>query len=179
MSEATQRQPATPEEVWAILREVSASQRETDRRMQETDRQMKETDRKLRRLEDLFNGQCRPDTRTAVPARFPFYLVAMEVVFFAVAGSAVIPAIRDEQSFAYIIRELADHLNTYVAAALLTCGAIEGLAMGLTKVLFSQAREQGRQETSREAIRLLVDAGQVEAANLLRDMVFEQRHGEA
>ena len=57
MSEATQRQPATPEEVWAILREVSVSQRETDRRMQETDRQMKETDRKLRRLEALFNGQ--------------------------------------------------------------------------------------------------------------------------
>ena len=78
MSEATHRQPATPDEVWEILREVSASQRETDRqmqetdrrmqetdrqmqetdrRMQETDRQMKETDRKLRRLEDLFNGQ--------------------------------------------------------------------------------------------------------------------------
>ena len=59
-----QRQPATPEEVWAILREVSASQRETDRRMQETDRQMqetdrhmKETDRQLRELKDLFNGQ--------------------------------------------------------------------------------------------------------------------------
>ena len=71
MSEATQRQPATPEEVWAILREVSVSQRETDRRMQETDRQMQETDRRmqetdrqmqetgrqLRRLEELFNGQ--------------------------------------------------------------------------------------------------------------------------
>ena len=64
MSEATQRQPATPEEVWAILREVSVSQRETDRRMQETDRQMqetgrqlKETGRHLRRLEELFNGQ--------------------------------------------------------------------------------------------------------------------------
>ncbi len=64
MSEVLQRQPATPEEVWAILREVSASQRETDRRMQETDRQMqetdrhmKETDRQLRELKDLFNGQ--------------------------------------------------------------------------------------------------------------------------
>ena len=64
MSEATPRQPATPDEVWAILREVSASQRETDRRMQETDRQMQETDRRmqetdhqLRRLEDLFIGQ--------------------------------------------------------------------------------------------------------------------------
>ena len=50
MSEATQRQPATPEEVWAILREVSASQRETDRRM-------RATDRKLNKLEELFNGQ--------------------------------------------------------------------------------------------------------------------------
>ncbi len=57
MSDAMQRQPATPEDVWAILREVSASQRETDRRMQETDRQMKETDRQLRELKDLFNGQ--------------------------------------------------------------------------------------------------------------------------
>ena len=31
MSDVMQRQPATPEEVWAILREVSVSQRETDR----------------------------------------------------------------------------------------------------------------------------------------------------
>ena len=78
MSDAMQRKPATPEDVWAILREVSTSQRETDRRMQETDRrmqetdrqmqetdrrmqetdrQMKETDRQLRELKDLFNGQ--------------------------------------------------------------------------------------------------------------------------
>ena len=64
MSDVMQRQPATPEEVWAILREVSASQLETDRRMQETDRRMqetdrylKETDRQLRELKDLFNGQ--------------------------------------------------------------------------------------------------------------------------
>ena len=64
MSDVMQRQPATPEEVWAILREVSASQRETDRRMQETDRRMqetgreiKETGRQLRELKDLFNGQ--------------------------------------------------------------------------------------------------------------------------
>ena len=64
MSETTHRHPATPDEVWEILREVSVSQRETDRRMQETDRRMQETDRrmqetdrKLRTLEDLFNGQ--------------------------------------------------------------------------------------------------------------------------
>ena len=52
-----QREPATPEEVWSILREVAKSQQETDRRMQETDRQMQETDRRLRKLDDLFNGQ--------------------------------------------------------------------------------------------------------------------------
>ena len=59
-----QREPATPEEVWRILREVAKSQQETDRRMQETDRQMQETDRRmqetdrrLRKLDDLFNGQ--------------------------------------------------------------------------------------------------------------------------
>ena len=54
---AEARAPATPEEIWKILREVSESQKETDRRMQETDRQMKETDRRLRRLDGLFNSQ--------------------------------------------------------------------------------------------------------------------------
>ena len=49
-----QRKPATPEEIWGILREVSENQREnteqmkeTDRKMQETTEQMKETDRKM------------------------------------------------------------------------------------------------------------------------------------
>ena len=32
------REPATAEEIWNILRELSESQKETDRRMQETDR---------------------------------------------------------------------------------------------------------------------------------------------
>ena len=54
-------QPATAEEVWAILREVAASQRETDRRMQETDQLLKrqgaETDRRIRELHELFTGQ--------------------------------------------------------------------------------------------------------------------------
>ena len=62
------REPATLQEIWNILREVSESQKETDRRMQETDRRMqetdrvlkrqgRETDRRLRKLDDLFNGQ--------------------------------------------------------------------------------------------------------------------------
>ena len=41
---------ATPQEVWAILRELAESRKETDRRMQETDR-------RLRKLDELFSGQ--------------------------------------------------------------------------------------------------------------------------
>ena len=55
------REPATPEEIRNILREVAESQKETDRRMQETrqllERQGRETDLRLRKLDELFNGQ--------------------------------------------------------------------------------------------------------------------------
>ena len=78
MENKLSRQPATPEEIWAILREVSESQKdtdrliretvqagketdrrmeETDRQMQETDRQMQETDRRLKKLDKLFSNQ--------------------------------------------------------------------------------------------------------------------------
>jgi hypothetical protein len=76
-----ERKPATPDDVWAILREISKSQKElaesqrelaesqrelaesqketdrkfkeTDRQMKETDRQMKETDRQLKETDRL------------------------------------------------------------------------------------------------------------------------------
>ena len=41
-------QPATPEIVWAMLRELAERQAETDRQMKETDRQMKETARQMK-----------------------------------------------------------------------------------------------------------------------------------
>ena len=53
------RDPATPQEIWAILREASAMQQETARRMQETDRQMQETDRRLQETEQLLERQAR------------------------------------------------------------------------------------------------------------------------
>ena len=60
------REPATPQEIWAILREVSAMQQETarrmqetDRRQQETDRQMQETDRRLHETDQLLTRQAR------------------------------------------------------------------------------------------------------------------------
>ena len=56
-----QREPATPQEIWEILREVSAVQQETARRMQETDqlieRQARAADRRMDKLDELFNGQ--------------------------------------------------------------------------------------------------------------------------
>ena len=63
--------PATPAEIWEILRATARQTRETDRQMQDTDRQMKETkrliqetseqmketDRRLKKAEDLFTTQ--------------------------------------------------------------------------------------------------------------------------
>ena len=54
----SQRKPATPEEVWEILREVSENQKETDRQMKETDRMIKEnqkeTDRQMKETDLKF-----------------------------------------------------------------------------------------------------------------------------
>ena len=55
MAKQTEK-PATPQEIWNILREISTSQKETDRRMKETDRKMQETDRRLKELQYLFTG---------------------------------------------------------------------------------------------------------------------------
>ena len=75
------REPATPQEIWAILREVSAMQQETarrmqdtdrqtarrmqeaDRRQQEADRQMQETDRRLQETDQLLTRQTRAADR--------------------------------------------------------------------------------------------------------------------
>ena len=67
------REPATPQEIREILRDVSATKQETVRRMQETDqllkRQAQETDRRLRGLDELFNGQWgNTRSRTCVPS---------------------------------------------------------------------------------------------------------------
>ncbi len=64
----TERSPATPEEIWEILRQVAKRQREGERVARreweeiraagrETDRRMRETDRRLKKAEDLFTTQ--------------------------------------------------------------------------------------------------------------------------
>ena len=71
MENEAHRNPATPEEIWAILRSISEKQeeshRETEkikkliadnaRRQKETDRQMQDTDRRLKKTDELFNSQ--------------------------------------------------------------------------------------------------------------------------
>ena len=64
MENELQREPATPEEIWAILREVSKEQRklskqqkQTDRQQKQTNRQMKQTDRQMKKLAGLFTSQ--------------------------------------------------------------------------------------------------------------------------
>ncbi len=64
----TERSPATPEEIWEILRQVAKRQKEGERVARreweeiraagrETDRRMRETDRRLKKAEDLFTTQ--------------------------------------------------------------------------------------------------------------------------
>ena len=50
MENELQREPATPEKIWAILREVSKEQRKLSRQQKQTDRQMK-------KLAGLFTSQ--------------------------------------------------------------------------------------------------------------------------
>ena len=50
MRTVKQQNPATPEEIWKILREVSESQKETEKRIKETDEQMKKTDERLDKM---------------------------------------------------------------------------------------------------------------------------------
>ncbi len=57
------RESATPQEVWNILRELSESQTETDRRMQETDRRMQDTDRRMQETDQLLKRQARETDR--------------------------------------------------------------------------------------------------------------------
>ena len=60
----TERRPATPEEIWEILRQVAIRQKEGEEALKEARKerrelreQMEETDRRLRRAEGLFTSQ--------------------------------------------------------------------------------------------------------------------------
>ena len=52
MSDVMRRDPATPDEIWAILRQVAEGQQETRRQMQETDRQMLKNEQRMQEEAD-------------------------------------------------------------------------------------------------------------------------------
>ena len=52
-----EQSPATPEEIWEILRQVAQRQKEGERDWQELRAQMQETDRQLKEAKDLFTSQ--------------------------------------------------------------------------------------------------------------------------
>ena len=52
-----QETPATPAEIWAILRETALLQKETDRRMKETDRIVKENALQMKESKENFNAR--------------------------------------------------------------------------------------------------------------------------
>ena len=52
-----QQKPATPEEVWRILREVSEERKKTEKQFRETDKQIQETSEEIKKLSVIFNSQ--------------------------------------------------------------------------------------------------------------------------
>ena len=69
MENQPHREPATPEEIWKILRAVSEEQKELSRKMQETDREIaerqKETDRLFQETDRLFQETAQAQKETA------------------------------------------------------------------------------------------------------------------
>ena len=74
--------------------------------------------------------------------RFPFYLAIMAAIILAALVCATIGAVQLGkplwQSVWYGIGSLAEYLNSYVSGALLMCGAVEGVAMGLGAIRTQQ-----------------------------------------
>ncbi len=65
MENQPQRAPATPEEIWNILRDIAEEQKELSRQIKETDRQLKKTDAQFnsrwgKLMESLVEGDLVP-----------------------------------------------------------------------------------------------------------------------
>jgi hypothetical protein len=93
--------------------------------------------------------------------RLPFYAVFLEVVVTAGLVFSVVGTVQHGKgwclaSIVYFVSTLAEYLNGYVSGAILMCGSIEGVVVGITKVLLRQERRQaleiGRQEGIQEGI---------------------------
>ena len=54
MENELRREPATPEEIWAILREISGAQKKSTLDMEKIRKRQKQTDRQMKKLAGLF-----------------------------------------------------------------------------------------------------------------------------
>ena len=66
MENQPHREPATPEQIWKILRAVSEEQKELSRKMQETDRQIQETNREITERQKETDRQMKETNREIV-----------------------------------------------------------------------------------------------------------------
>ena len=57
MENELRREPATPEEIWAILREISGAQKKSTLDMEKIRKWQKQTDRQMKKLAGLFTSQ--------------------------------------------------------------------------------------------------------------------------
>ena len=57
MENELRREPATPEEIWAILREISGAQKKSTLDMEKIRKRQKQTDRQMKKLAGLFTSQ--------------------------------------------------------------------------------------------------------------------------
>ena len=66
-----------------------------------------------------------------------------------------------------------EYLNGYVSGAILMCGAIEGVVMGLNEIRtrrkVAAARKEARREARQEGIRVLEQAGKGDSAQILKE----------
>ena len=89
--------------------------------------------------------------------RFPYYLAFVEVVVLTGVATVLVEGLQLDkplvQRIVPVLDALAEYLNNYVSAAILACGAVEGVIMGLGEIRTQQKVAAACREASEEARR--------------------------
>lgn len=89
--------------------------------------------------------------------RFPIYLWIVEGVVVLGLVLSIDSTVQQGkgwclESLLYFLGAMVEYLNGYVSGAILACGAIEGFAVGITKVLLRQTKEQALERGIQQGI---------------------------
>ena len=89
--------------------------------------------------------------------RLPLYTILLEAVVALGLVVSLVSTIRLGgcaclQSIEHFVGTLAEYLNSYVSGALLMCGAVEGVVVGLAELRRKQSVKQARVEALEEGI---------------------------